>query len=75
MISGTIYNAGKMLELTQKWEQKKNSGNIVKRQEKELTKSSLEKSIQTLRTILDKGPTRLQKSQISRGFLFGLRAT
>lgn len=37
MISGTIYNAGKMLELTQKWEQKKNSGNIVKRQEKELT--------------------------------------
>ena len=37
MISGNIYNAGKMLELTQKWEQKKNSGNIVKRQEKELT--------------------------------------
>ena len=37
MISGTIYNAGQMLELTQKWEQKKNSGNIVKRQEKELT--------------------------------------
>lgn len=37
MISGTIYNAGKMLELTQKWEQKKSSGNIVKRQEKELT--------------------------------------
>lgn len=37
MISGTIYNAGKMLELTRKWEQKKNSGNIVKRQEKELT--------------------------------------
>ena len=37
MISGTIYNAGKMLELTQQWEQKKNSGNIVKRQEKELT--------------------------------------
>ena len=36
MISGTIYNAGKMLELTQKWEQKKNSGNIVKIQEKEL---------------------------------------
>lgn len=37
MISGTIYNAGKMLELTRQWEQKKNSGNIVKRQEKELT--------------------------------------
>lgn len=37
MITGTIYEAGKMLELTQKWEQKKNSGNIVKRQEKELT--------------------------------------
>ena len=26
MITGTIYNAGKMLEMTQKWEQKKSSG-------------------------------------------------
>ena len=29
MITGTIYNAGKMLEMTQKWEQKKASGNIL----------------------------------------------
>ena len=26
MITGTIYNAGKMLVMTQKWEQKKSSG-------------------------------------------------
>ena len=31
MITGTIYNAGKMLEMTQKWEQKKLSGNILKK--------------------------------------------
>jgi len=37
MITGTIYNAGKMLELTQKWEQKKSSGNILKKEVKELT--------------------------------------
>ena len=33
MITGTIYNAGKMLEMTQKWEQKKSSGNILKKEE------------------------------------------
>lgn len=37
MISGTIYNAGKMLEMTQKWEQKKSSGNILKKEVKELS--------------------------------------
>ena len=37
MISGTIYNAGKMLEMTQKWEQKKSSGNILKKETHELT--------------------------------------
>ena len=37
MISGTIYNAGKMLEMTQKWEQKKSSGNIMKKEAKELS--------------------------------------
>jgi len=37
MISGTIHNAGKMLEMVQKWEQKKASGNILKKEEKELT--------------------------------------
>ena len=33
MITGTIYNAGKMLEMTQKWEQKKASGNILKKED------------------------------------------
>ena len=33
MFTGTIYNAGKMLEMTQKWEQKKSSGNILKKEE------------------------------------------
>ena len=37
MITGTIYNAGKMLEMTQKWEQKKSSGNILKKEVKELS--------------------------------------
>lgn len=37
MITGTIYNAGKMLEMTQKWEQKKASGNILKKEEKVLS--------------------------------------
>ncbi len=52
MISGTIYNAGKMLELTQQWEQKKNSGNIVKRQEKELTPE--ERQLQNYQEDLEK---------------------
>lgn len=37
MITGTIYNAGKMLKMTQKWEQKKSSGNILKKEVKELS--------------------------------------
>lgn len=52
MISGTIYNAGKMLELTRQWEQKKNSGNIVKRQEKELTPE--ERQLQNYQEDLEK---------------------
>jgi len=37
MISGTIYNAGKLLEMTHKWEQKKSSGNLLKKEDKELS--------------------------------------
>ena len=37
MITGTVYDAGKMLEMTQKWEQKKSSGNILKKEVKELS--------------------------------------
>ena len=37
MISGTIYSATKMLQMTQKWEQKKASGNILKKEVEELS--------------------------------------
>lgn len=37
MISGSIYNAGKMFEMAQKWEQKKLSGTLLKKAEQELT--------------------------------------
>ena len=37
MITGTIYNTGKMLEMTQKWKQKKSSSNILKKEVKELS--------------------------------------
>ena len=37
MVVGTIYNTGKRLEMTQKWEQKKSSGNVLKKEEKELS--------------------------------------
>lgn len=37
MISGTIYQSGKMLEMTQKWEQKKASGNILQKEVQVLT--------------------------------------
>ena len=37
MISGTIYNTGKLLQMTQKWEQKKSSGNLLKKEIKELS--------------------------------------
>lgn len=50
MITGTIYEAGKMLELTQKWEQKKNSGNII--QKKELTQE--ERQLQNYQEELEK---------------------
>lgn len=40
MIYGTIHSTGKMLELTQKWEQKKESGNLIK---KEIDTMSAEK--------------------------------
>ena len=50
MITGTIYEAGKMLELTQKWEQKKNSGNIF--QKKELTPE--ERQLQNYQEELEK---------------------
>lgn len=37
MIYGTLYNTGKMLEMTQQWEHKKLSGNILKKEVKELS--------------------------------------
>ena len=37
MIYGTLYNACRMLELTQKWETKKESGKMLAKQDRELT--------------------------------------
>lgn len=37
MITGTLYEAGKMMVMQNKWEQKKSIGNINKKEQKELT--------------------------------------
>lgn len=37
MITGTLYEAGKMMVMQNKWEQKKSGGNINKKEQKELT--------------------------------------
>lgn len=37
MITGTLYEAGKMMTLQNKWEQKKSTGNVLKKEKKELT--------------------------------------
>lgn len=37
MITGTLYEAGKMMVMQNKWEQKKSTGNINKKEKKELT--------------------------------------
>lgn len=52
MISGTIYNAGKMLQMTQKLEQKKAAGNLFKKEVKEI--SPEEKQFQMYQEQLEK---------------------
>ena len=37
MITGTLYEAGKMMVMQNKWEQKKSTGEINKKEKKELT--------------------------------------
>ena len=37
MITGTLYEAGKMMTMQNKWEQKKSTGNVFKKEKKELT--------------------------------------
>ena len=37
MITGTLYEAGKMMTMQNKWEQKKSTGNVLKKEKKELT--------------------------------------
>ena len=37
MITGTLYEAGKMMTMQNKWEQKKTTGNVLKKEKKELT--------------------------------------
>ncbi|MBE5853358.1 MAG: hypothetical protein E7299_10500 [Lachnospiraceae bacterium] len=52
MITGTIRNAGKLFEMTQKWEQKKASGNFLKKDTKEL--SPQEQQLQMYQEQLEK---------------------
>lgn len=51
MITGTLYEAGKMMVMQNKWEQKKSSGNINKKEQKELT--SQERELQRYREQLE----------------------
>ena len=37
MITGTLYEAGKMMTMQNKWEQKKTTGNVLKKEKRELT--------------------------------------
>ena len=37
MITGTLYEAGKMMTMQNKWDQKKSTGNVLKKEKKELT--------------------------------------
>lgn len=52
MIYGTIYNTGKILELTQKWEQKKETGNVLKKEVNEM--SPEKKQLQMFQERLEK---------------------
>ena len=51
MITGTLYEAGKMMVMQNKWEQKKTTGNINKKEKKELTPQ--ERELQRYREQLD----------------------
>lgn len=51
MITGTLYEAGKMMVMQNKWEQKKTTGNINKKEKKELTPQ--EKELQRYREQLE----------------------
>lgn len=52
MITGTIRNAGKLFEMTRKWEQKKASGNFLKKETQEL--SPQEQQLQMYQEQLEK---------------------
>jgi hypothetical protein len=51
MITGTLYEAGKMMTMQNKWEQKKTTGNVLKKEKKELTPE--ERQLQTYREQLE----------------------
>lgn len=42
MISGTLFQTGKMMEMTMKWEEKKQTGNILKKEDKQLSQEELQ---------------------------------
>ena len=51
MITGTLYEAGKMMVMQNKWEQKKSTGNINKKEKKDLTPQ--ERELQTYKEQLE----------------------
>lgn len=51
MITGTLYEAGKMMTMQNKWEQKKTTGNVLKEEKTELTPE--ERQLQTYREQLE----------------------
>ncbi|MBR4344225.1 MAG: hypothetical protein IKP88_16250 [Lachnospiraceae bacterium] len=51
MITGTLYEAGRMMVMQNKWEQKKSTGNINKKEKKELTPQ--ERELQRFREQLE----------------------
>ena len=51
MITGTLYEAGKMMTMQNKWEQKKSTGNVFKKEKTELTPE--ERQLQTYREQLE----------------------
>jgi len=51
MITGTLYEAGKMMVMQNKWDQKKSTGNVLKKEKRELTPE--EKQLQTYKEQLE----------------------
>ena len=64
MITGTIYNTGKIMEMTRQWEQKLESGNLLQKNIKEL--SPEERELQNYKEQLAKEERKAKKKRKSR---------